>query len=62
MLKVFLRDRGFDFEFFVFTDNQIKYEVENTDKINDKRKELYRSLNMGTILLDDFPISVDNVT
>ncbi len=62
MLEIFSRDREIDFEFFVFTNNEIKYTTKNYYDIDNQTKKLYRSLTNGTIILDGIPINIDNVT
>ena len=62
MLEVYLKDRGFDFEFFVFSNNEIEYTVKKYSDVDAQTKELYRSLNTGTIILNDIPISIDNIS
>ena len=62
ILEVFVRNRGADFEFFVFTDNEIKYKTKNAYNIDSQIKTLYHSLNNGTIILDGVHITVDNVS
>lgn len=62
MLEVYLKDRRSDFEFFVFSNNEIQYTVKNYDDIDAQTKKLYRSLNNGTIILNGMPITIDNVS
>ena len=62
MLEVFVKNRGVDFEFFVFTDDEINYKTKNDYNIDSQTKALYHSLNNGTIILDGVPITVDNVS
>lgn len=62
MLEIFSRDRGTDFEFFVFSDNEIKYKIKNKYEVCNQTKELYRNINTGTIILNEIPITIDNVT
>ena len=62
MLEVFVKNRGVDFEFFVFTDDEINYKTKNDYNIDSQTKALYHSLNNGTIILDGVPITVENVS
>lgn len=62
MLEVFVRNRGTDFEFFDFTDDEIKYKTKDVYNIDSQTKALYHSLNIGTIILNGVPITIDNVS
>lgn len=62
MLEIFLRDREIDFEFFVFTNNEFKYTTKKISDVDNQTKELYHSLNNGTIILDGIPITIDNIS
>ncbi len=62
MLEVFSRDRELDFEFFVFTNGEIKYKTRDCYEMSKELKDWYRNLEPGTIILNGTPISIDNVT
>ena len=62
MLEVFSRDRNTDFEFFEFTDDEIKYKTKDVYDIDPQMKTIYRSLSNGTIILNCIPITIDNVS
>ena len=62
MLEVFSRDRNTDFEFFEFTDDEIKYKTKDVYDIDSQTKTIYRSLGNGTIILNGIPITIDIVT
>ena len=62
MLEVFSRDRNTDFEFFEFTDDEIKYKTKDVYDIDPQTKTIYRSLGNGTIILNGIPITIDNVS
>ena len=62
MLEVFSRDRNTDFEFFEFTDDEIKYKTKDVYDIDPQMKTIYRSLGNGTIILNGIPITIDNVS
>ena len=62
MLEIFSRDRGTDFEFFEFTDDDIKYKTKDVYDIDPQTKAIYRSLSNGTIILDGMPITIDNIS
>jgi hypothetical protein len=44
-----------------FSNNEIEYTVKKYSDVDAQTKELYRSLNTGTIILNDIPISIDNI-
>lgn len=62
MLEIFSRDRKIDFEFFVFSNNDIKYKTKDYNDVDNQTKALYHSLNNGTIILDGVPITIDNIS
>ena len=62
MLEVFSRDRGTDFEFFVFSNDSIKYMTRQYYDVNANMKKFYKSLENGTLLIDNIPINSENVT
>ncbi|MBR2678912.1 MAG: hypothetical protein IKE63_05800 [Bacilli bacterium] len=62
MLEVFSRDRGTDFEFFVFGKDSIKYRVRDYHNLNADMKQFYKSLENGTLLINNNPLSIENVT
>ena len=62
MLEVFSRDRGTDFEFFVFGKDSIKYRVRDYHNLNADMKQFYKSLDDGTLLINNNPLSIEDVT
>ena len=62
MLEVFSRDRGTDFEFFVFGKDSIKYRTRDYHNLNDDMKQFYKGLDDGTLLINNIPVDVENVT
>lgn len=62
MLEIFSRDRDFDFEFFEISDSDIKYKLKKYGTIDNNTKELYKTLEYGTVVIDGVPVTVDNVS
>ncbi len=62
MLEIFSRDRDIDFEFFIFTDDEIKYETKNYSEVSSYEKDLYRSLKKGTIIINGTPINIESIS
>ena len=65
MIEFFLSDRGrgcYDFEFFVFDSDSIMYITKKYDSLTPRMKKFYKSLENGTLLIDNMPINVENAT
>ena len=62
MLEVFSKDRETDFEFFRFTNGHVNYLTKNIYDMDEQDIDFYCGLPSGTILIDNEPIDVDNVS
>ena len=62
MLEVFSKDRETDFEFFRFTNGHVNYLTKNIYDMDEQEIDFYCGLPSGTILIDNEPIDVDNVS